>query len=327
MIVLLSIIAALIPTGLYILIIYWFDRYEKEPAWLLTAAFLWGAVPAILVAILFNLVGSLPFYVVGGEAVGNAAGTVIIAPLVEETVKGLAVLAVVVLRRHEIDSLLDGIIYGAVVGMGFALVENVFYFVDIYAEGGLEAWSGLVFLRAVVFGLNHALFTAMTGLGLAIARFSPRPGVKIAAPLTGYAVAVLLHAFHNLAATSPGFLCFLLPLTDWGGVWLLLAIVVWTLFQEKRWIHDYLREEVAWGTITIAQYERAQSGRARTMHRWQTLLNHGPRAYWQLRHFYHLCSDLAYKKHHFALLDEPRSDELTHALRQELTALSRHANW
>src|SRR5690606_4001936 len=117
MIILVSIIAAAIPAALYTAVIYWFDRYEKEPTWLLTATFLWGAVPSIILALIFNLLGSLPFYIYGGEALADAAGTVFIAPLVEETVKGLAVLAVVLIHRHEIDSLLDGIIYGAMVGM------------------------------------------------------------------------------------------------------------------------------------------------------------------------------------------------------------------
>ena len=35
----LSILAAVLPTILYVGIIYWVDRYEKEPWWLLAAAF------------------------------------------------------------------------------------------------------------------------------------------------------------------------------------------------------------------------------------------------------------------------------------------------
>ena len=50
MIFILSVIAAIIPTVFYIIIIYWVDRYEKEPWWLLSAAFLWGAIPSIIAA-------------------------------------------------------------------------------------------------------------------------------------------------------------------------------------------------------------------------------------------------------------------------------------
>ncbi len=323
MIVLVSIIAAAIPAALYTAVIYWFDRYEKEPAWLLTATFLWGAIPSIILALIFNLLGSLPFYIYGDEALADAAGTIIIAPLVEETVKGLAVLAVVLIHRHEIDSLLDGIIYGAMVGMGFAMVENVFYFVAVYGEEGIEAFTILVVLRGVVFGLNHSLFTAMTGLGLAIARFSRQKPIVFIAPVAGWTAAVFLHFVHNLASSFPGWLCLVLPFTDWGGVWLLMLIIIWALVQEKRWIRDYLAEEVAWGTLTLSQYEQAQSGRKRTLHHWNTLLNHGFRPYLRLRHFYHLCSELAYKKHHYALLQEQRSQDLTQSLRSHITDLSR----
>ena len=46
-----SLLFAVIPTLCYVAIVWWCDRYEKEPFWLLAAAFLWGAVPAILLAI------------------------------------------------------------------------------------------------------------------------------------------------------------------------------------------------------------------------------------------------------------------------------------
>lgn len=323
MVLLGSIVAAVIPALIYITIIYWFDRYEKEPAWLLGATFLWGAVPSILLAFVLNAVGSLPFYAVGGEELGNAAGAILIAPFVEESVKSMALLAIFLLYRDEIDSLLDGIIYGAMVGMGFAVVENIVYFVEVFEQGGAEAWGSLVFLRAIIFGLNHSLFTAMTGLGLAIGRFSPHPAIKIIAPIAGWAAAVFLHTVHNLASVVAGPLCLVLPLTDWGGVWLLAVIIVWSVWQEKQWIKRYLAEEVGWGTLTRTQYERAQSERRRTRHRLNTLFSAGIGPYLRVRRFYHLCSELAYKKRHYQSLGEQRALDLTLLLRARIADLSR----
>lgn len=287
------------------------------------AAFLWGALPAIILALVLNSLGSLPFLYLGGEELANAAGAVLIAPVVEESVKGIALLGLFFFFRHEIDSWLDGIIYGAMVGMGFAIVENAVYFVDQFNQGGFEAWTALVILRAFVFGLNHALFTAMTGLGLAVARFSRNPIVMIVAPIAGWAVAVSLHLVHNLAATFPGPLCLVLPLTDWGGVWLLVAIIIWSLVQEKRWIKRYLVEEVAIGTLSEAQLYVALSERERTLHRWNTFFSRGLGPYLRVRRFYHVCSELAYKKHHYRTMGEERSLELTKLLRARLTLLSR----
>ena len=102
-----------------------------------------------------------------------------------------------------------------------------------------------------------------------------------------------------------------------------IGIIVWALWQEKRWIRSYLKEEVALGTITLRQYERASSGRARLRHCANILVNRGLADYRRAIRFYHHCSELAYKKHHYALLQEPKSEELTRRLRKKLTQLSR----
>ncbi len=53
-------LAAAIPTTIYTLLLWWLDRYEKEPLPLILAAFLWGALPAIALAVFFELVLSAP---------------------------------------------------------------------------------------------------------------------------------------------------------------------------------------------------------------------------------------------------------------------------
>jgi protease PrsW len=322
-VVLLSVTAALIPTLLYGGIIYWFDRYEKEPMWLLTAAFVWGAIPSILLAFFFNTLLSVPLYLLAGEDTGNILAASLVGPPVEESIKGLALIGILFLWRTEIDSVLDGIIYGAMVGLGFAMVENVFYFVAVYNEGGQEAWQMNIFIRGVVFGLNHALFTGITGLGIALARLSHNPLTRWAAPVAGWMVATFLHFLHNLTVSFGNLLCLVALIFDWGGVWLLLVIVVWALAQERRWIRDYLQEEVAMGALTISQYENACSGRRRTGHHFRLLRAHGPRAYLTAMRFYQRCSQLAYKKHHFMLFRDEKSRRLIEELRSEVVTLGR----
>ena len=74
------------------------------------ACFAWGAVGAIL----FSLIGGFLFQLAIEEALGAdaaaAASVVIGAPLIEESFKGIAVLAVLVFARDEIDSTLDGLV-------------------------------------------------------------------------------------------------------------------------------------------------------------------------------------------------------------------------
>ncbi|VAW31596.1 hypothetical protein MNBD_CHLOROFLEXI01-2744 [hydrothermal vent metagenome] len=321
-VLLLSILAATLPTMLYVAIIYWVDRYEKEPWWLLSAAFLWGALPAIFIAFIFNTLLSQPLLLLLGTELGEAAAPSLIGPPVEETVKGLALVAIFIFWRSEIDSPLDGIIYGAVVGMGFAMVENVFYFVDTFNQGGVEAWGINIILRAVIFGLNHALFSSFVGLGIAVARLSPNRAVQLTAPLLGWGTAVFLHFLHNFTITLGEMFIFVTLLFDWGGVWLVLAIILWAVLQERRWLRKYLAEEVAVGTLTLSQFTAASSGRKRFVFLLDTLLDKGFRANRQAAHFFLQCSHLAYTKHHWKLFQDEKSAQEIVSLRQEISLLA-----
>jgi len=318
-----SILAAAVPTLFFVALIYWVDRYEKEPLWLLGATFLWGAIPSIIIAFIFNTVLSIPVYLLVSGPAGDALAGSLIAPPVEETVKGLAILGILLLWRHEIDSVLDGIIYGAMVGMGFAMVENVYYFVNVFNAGGAEAWSVNVFMRAVVFGLNHALFSSMTGLGLAIGRLAKGGFVRLAAPLAGWFAAMFLHFVHNLMVSFNNALCLVALLFDWGGLLLIGLIIIWALRQEREWLRTLLAEEVALGTLTQSQYDSVLSGRARTRARLRTLFTQGPAAYSRAGQFHHRCSKLAYNKHHFAMFGDTKSAGFITQLRDEISALSR----
>jgi RsiW-degrading membrane proteinase PrsW (M82 family) len=319
---LLSIIAAIIPTLFYTGLIYWADQYEKEPGWLLAATFLWGAIPSIIIALIFNTLFAIPLYALAGDEMGDVLTAVLIAPPVEESVKGLALLGILFIWRHEIDSPLDGIIYGAMVGMGFAMVENVFYFMDSFAGGGREAWGINVFMRGVVFGLNHALFSSMTGLGIAVARLSGKTAVRFLAPIGGWSMAVFFHALHNLTVSFNNLLCLVAILADWGGVWAFMAIIIWALVQEQRWLTQFLREEVELGTLTSQQYQTACSSLHRLNHNFSLLFSRGLAVNQRSIRFYHRCSKLAYYKHHQTLFHDAQSAAMIEKLREEIAQLS-----
>lgn len=317
-VLLISIIAATLPVLGYIGIVYWVDRYEKEPGWLLAALFLWGAVPSIFVAYVVNSVLGIPFYFLVSEVMADAVVATLIAPIVEESIKGTAVLGIFLLWKDEIDSPLDGIIYGAMVGLGFALVENVFYYVAQYQLGGLEAWGWNVFFRGFIFGLNHALYTGIIGLGIATARLTTNPLIKILAPIVGWTTAVFLHAFHNFTVSFGNIFFVAGILSDWGGIFLTLLIILWALLQERSWLKHYLAEEVALGILTTHQFETACSGRKRMRQRWHALFAGGFPAYrLMLQHHNHL-SELAYKKHHFTLFRHNATQIRVAQLREQI---------
>lgn len=264
-----SVLAALAPTVLYTLLVWWADRHEREPLPLLLAVFFWGAVPATAVALILESSGQTIPQVNEGIYRGAILSSALGVPIIEEVVKALALLAVVTLASREFDGVLDGIVYGAVVGFGFAMTENIFYFIGAYGEQGWSWWAAVVGLRAVIFGFNHAVFTACTGIGFGLAVLSRRRAWRWLFPLLGLTAAILLHGLHNLGAelSSVSIVPFLLgTLADWGGFWLLALIVVLTWDQERRWIRVELADEVG-VLLRPEEYEAILTFSARAVRR------------------------------------------------------------
>ncbi|MCX7680829.1 MAG: PrsW family intramembrane metalloprotease [Anaerolineae bacterium] len=289
----------IVPMVVYALILWWFDRYEKEPLPLLTAAFLWGALPAILFSVIVELVLDVPISYFVQPAVAGLIGAAVVAPVVEETVKAGALVLLILFFRHELDSPLDGIIYGGLVGFGFAAVENIFYFIDVLDSSGLGGLVQLVILRAFVFGLNHAMFTGVTGLGVALMRTSPHMQLKLVAPVIGLAGGIAAHAIHNGSVVLGAELCWpcvIALITDWGGVLLLLGVIAFTTTQEHRWLVTFLADEVESGTLSKEDYRTVCSYTERLASRARALLR-GDIARWRkLGRYYHLLTELAFTK-------------------------------
>jgi hypothetical protein len=174
-------------------------------------------------------------------------------------------------------------------------------------------------MRGVVFGLNHALFTSMTGLGVALTRMSTNQGVRLFAPIAGWLAAVFLHAFHNFSVSfnSVPLLCAGV-LADWGGVWLTVIIIWWALYQEGRWIRTYLAEEVSIELVTPEQYKIASTALGRARYRLDMLETRGLDAYLLAGRFLHRLSKLAYQKHHQMLFGDERSGRTIEWLRKEI---------
>ncbi len=80
--------------------------------------------------------------------------------------------------RHEFDGVLDGLIYGVLIGFGFAMTENFFYFIGAFDEGGFVNLTAVIILRSVVFGLNHAFYTSLTGIGFGLGA-APAAAVRL----------------------------------------------------------------------------------------------------------------------------------------------------
>jgi RsiW-degrading membrane proteinase PrsW (M82 family) len=324
---LVSVFFGFFPMLMFAWFVYWLDRYEKEPKVLLGGVFVWGAVVAAGFAFVFNtILGTGVFLVTNSEAITEFTTGSIIAPPVEEVLKGFAVLIVFAIFRREFDSILDGIIYAGIVALGFAATENTYY---IYNYGYLEdGWIGLfalVFVRVVLVGWQHPFYTAFFGIGLATARLNHSLVVKILAPTLGLGLAILTHAIHNSISTFlDGFAgLFINLLYDWSGWVFMFLIILWAIYDVHKRIRVQLKEEVLNDTMTIQQYRTACSSWAQAMARLTAFFNG---TYQDTTRFYQLCGELAHKKHQYATLgDEGGNLEIIEQTRGSLTQLSPRA--
>jgi RsiW-degrading membrane proteinase PrsW (M82 family) len=221
---------ALVPVPLLVAVVLFVDRLEPEPRINLVFAFVCGAGIAAVAAALINTAGleyitQPDLGASAGQYVSATAG----APVVEETLKGLFLVWLIRRRRQELDGPTDGIVYAAMVGLGFAMTENIGYYINALVnpvQGGAQLLGYTFVLRGVLSPFLHPIFTSMTGIGAAYAASHRHRGWAL--PL-GWLTAMLLHAMWNglsifgLAGTVVAYL-----------VLLALLVVEWRIIVADR---------------------------------------------------------------------------------------------
>ncbi|MBN1875820.1 MAG: PrsW family intramembrane metalloprotease [Anaerolineae bacterium] len=319
---LLILLMSFAPMLVYAVILWWLDRYEKEPLHLLIAAFLWGAVPSIFLAILLEVLFDVPLLAFqDNQLLYDLMGASVIAPVVEEGVKGIALLVLLLFVRHEINDPLDGIVYGGIVGFGFAAVENFLYLQGEFSLTGIEGVLGLAFLRAGLFGLNHAMYTGFTGLGIALSQEIRNTLGKFVSVGIGIMLAVAAHAFHNATTTFWGYSeemgsVFLTIIGDWIGVVILLGVVVWSFFLERRRITRYAEALVKAQVIPQDEVFILKSVLLRNITRAKALFTLDLRRWWQLTRYYYKVTKAAFIWHRMRHGDKKLKDRLVHLQRE-----------
>jgi RsiW-degrading membrane proteinase PrsW (M82 family) len=184
-----SLMLACIPLLYTVPIFLVLDRVEPEPRAAKIYAFLYGAFVATSIAGIANgLVGGL---------LGGSAAAVLSAPFVEEGLKLLGILWAY--RKKLIDGPLDGVVYAAIIALGFASVENVMYFSEAASNNTLSA---TFILRGVLSPFSHPLFTMWTGVFLGKALVLRRRISNFVA--MGLALSICLHLAWNLTAVLGG---------------------------------------------------------------------------------------------------------------------------
>jgi RsiW-degrading membrane proteinase PrsW (M82 family) len=236
----LAVVLAVLPVPVYLAIVLFVDRYEPEPLRMVVLTFLWGATIAAFVAIVLNTVGEAVVSEQLGTEAAEIYGYSISAPIVEELAKGAALFGLFWWFRREFDGIVDGVVYAALVGLGFAMTENVLYYGRGAAEDGVVGAVATFVVRGLMSPFAHPVFTAMTGIGLGVAAISRSRTVRVAAPLGGLGAAMVLHSVWNTSAGSGLFLgVYVLVMVP---VFVLVGVVVLAgLRRERRIIAGNLR--------------------------------------------------------------------------------------
>ena len=192
---------ALLASGLVIAVIRFLDVLERESWWAIGLCFVIGlmtVIPAIVIGSVSTIVWTA---LLGESAPLEMLQTIVDAPLIEEAVKGIGVLAAFLLIRRQIDSLTDYIVYSAVVAIAFEFCENILYLWSRLSmpEGALLAWIGEINARTIGSAGMHALFTVWIGFAL-WCLIEGRGFVRWLGGLFGAVLAMLLHALNNIGA-------------------------------------------------------------------------------------------------------------------------------
>jgi RsiW-degrading membrane proteinase PrsW (M82 family) len=195
---LIALLLALLPVPLLVAVVLLLDRLEPEPRGNLVLCFAWGAGVAALLAAVINTAGLL--FITQpelGRSNGEFISATFGAPLVEETLKGAVLFWLLWRRRPEFDGPTDGIMYAAMVGLGFAMMENIGYYISALVQpevGGAQLLGYTFVFRGLLSPFAHPAFTTMTGIGVAYAATHRRAGWAAGAGLLG---AMTLHGLWN----------------------------------------------------------------------------------------------------------------------------------
>jgi RsiW-degrading membrane proteinase PrsW (M82 family) len=200
------ILVALIPALLFLTWVRRVERYQQSSWSAILRAFVYGALFATFIAAVLELIivdlgtsvsqqypGPEFVFLNGNSTLGAFFLVLVIAPFVEEALKGSGVYAF----RGQIRTVADGPLFGASVGLGFGFFETFLYGLAAYLAGGLEAGIALILIRSVSSVLLHGSSTGMFGYGFARSRFGvPGPGTG-----SYYLLAVAMHAGFNALAS------------------------------------------------------------------------------------------------------------------------------
>ncbi len=242
---------SVIPMLFYLVIIWLMDRYDREPFWMVSLNFFWGATGAII----FGIIGSIIMGIGVSEFIfqfanesdagtlNDLAGAVIVAPVVEELTKGIFLLIIAFSRNF--DGPVDGAVYGGAIGLGFGMTENFLYFLSFPTD--YASLFLLIIIRTMFSAVLHCCTQAVFGAAIGYAKFRGTAAKLTIIPL-GLGTAMFMHFMWNLTVSFESTAVI-------GFVFMILSVIVifivfqFGVYHDGKIIMRELNEESELGTI------------------------------------------------------------------------------
>ncbi|MER6916768.1 PrsW family intramembrane metalloprotease [Streptomyces sp. NPDC000594] len=300
---------ATLPVPLLVTAFRWLDRVEPAPWRNLIFSFAWGAFAAALIAILANTFATRWIATATADPTGaHSLGATVVAPIVEESAKAVAIALLFFFRRKEFTGVVDGVVVAGLTATGFAFTENILYLGNAFGEDQALGYSGLpaltaatFFVRVVMSPFAHPLFTVLAGIGFGLAATAPRHrrARRILPPLVGVLLAMGTHALWNGSASYFG------PLGFYAvyGMFMVpsFALLTWLAIRsrqnELRTIAAELPKYAIAGWLAPAEPQALSSMKARTMAQGVARHAHGPAAAHAVSEYQRFATSLAFLRH------------------------------
>jgi RsiW-degrading membrane proteinase PrsW (M82 family) len=331
--------AACLPTTAFgLLVVRRMDRNEKEPWRLVMVAAAWGAIVATSLVVWGEGIWEVSAQRSLVPGPGLDASLAFMAGTLEEIAKGVAVVLLFLVMRNDFDDVVDGIVYGAAVGLGFNFMESISYMTNLYSLfqpegiGGIAA--GFQWYARQVLGLffGHATYTAFIGAGLGIARQLPSVRQKIFVIVSGFLVAIAAHfswdawlAFFPIDNTIFGLVEMHMRTLIMTGPFTaaVIALLLFGIRFEGQNMLDQLKKEAANGQGAILPEEVSvlASPWQRLMQRLRALNLAGPRGYMTVSRLQTAQLDLAMERWHRERKEIDMPLEAEDKLRERVIAL------
>lgn len=300
-----AVVSSVILFALYTVPFWWFihhnDRYEREPAKLATAGFVWGGFAAVFWLALpandamFTLEGKLL-----GHDVAKVCGPALTGPIIEEPAKAAGFVLLMVLAPRLVRSARDGLIIGAFVGLGFQVFEDMLYaYNSAVTDFGADPMGSVFTMfgsRGPMGILNHAVDTALvcTGIVYFVGRTPGEPrqrGKGLVLIFSGFLAHLVWNSAAGIGHSSETFgYVAIIGIVTFDIIMLIVA-VKWTASQPRTWMHDLMAPEVARGVIT--QEELGLLAGPRKDRRRYIKSGHGHHSHVQAKHVLQAATDLA----------------------------------